>query len=271
MTSPEKTEEKTTVEPNGTGTTGPKVLEKALKILDLFTTDRPSWSASEVARKLDMPTATTHRIIRALEDRSYLIRIDSRYRLGLASIDLGRRAMASVDLRSRMSPIMRELSRDTGETVLLNVYDETHHGSLCVDRVETTRDLRLSIQIGRITPIHAGASAKALLAFLDEAAIEEILAEPLEKLAPRAITDPDKLRREIRQVRKRGWAFSYEENNPGAWGLAAPIQVGGWLVASIGIAAPTVRYSKATLRDLAKLVTSAARDGETRLGSDLKR
>ncbi|MEZ5073237.1 MAG: IclR family transcriptional regulator [Solirubrobacterales bacterium] len=251
----------------GNAATGPKVLEKTLRVLDLFTVEHPSWSVSEISRELGMPTATAHRIIRALESRSYLARIDSRYRLGFAAVDLGRRAMASVDLRSRMAPVLRDLGRATGETVLLNIYDEAHHGSLCIDRIEATHDLRLTIQIGRVTPIHAGASAKAILAFLGEPLIAEALAHPLEKLAPGTITDADVLREDLARIRRRGWASSYEENNAGAWGLAAPIVVNGQPLASIGLAAPTARYSKSAVRDLARLVLSAARDGEAQLGA----
>lgn len=255
-----------TKKPPSRAAAGPKVLEKTLRVLDLFTVEHPSWSVSEVARELEMPTATTHRIIRALERRSYLTRIDSRYRLGFAAVDLGRRAMASVDLRARLAPVLRDLARATGETVLLNVYDEIHHGSLCIDRVEATHDLRLTIQIGRVTPIHAGASAKAILAFLDEPLIAEALAQPLAKLAPGTITDPEALRKDLAAIRRRGWASSYEENNDDAWGLAAPVLVNGQPIASVGLAAPAARYSKASLRDLAKLVLSAARDGEAQLG-----
>ena len=248
------------------GPAGPKVLEKTLRVLDLFTADRPSWSVSDVARELEMPTATAHRIIRALEARSYLTKIDSRYRLGFAAVDLGRRAMASVDLRSRLASVLRSLSRATGETVLLTVYDETRNGSLCIDRIEATHDLRLTIQIGRVTPIHAGASAKALLAFLEEPIVADVLSQPMEGLAAGTITGPSALRKELAQIRRRGWASSYEENNTGAWGLAAPILVNGLAVASVGLAAPTARWSKAAVRDLAKLVVAAARDAEAQLG-----
>ena len=248
-------------------TAGPKVLEKTLRVLDLFTVERPSWSVSEIARELEMPTATAHRIIRALEGRSYLTKINSRYRLGFAAVDLGRRAMASVDLRSRLGAVLRDLSRSTGETVLLTVYDETRQGSLCIDRIEATHDLRLTIQIGRVTPIHAGASAKALLAFLEEPIVADVLGQPLQSLAAGTITDPEKLRKELARIRRRGWASSYEENNMGAWGLAAPILVNGQPVASVGLAAPTARWSKAAIRDLAKLVIDAARDAEAQLGA----
>jgi DNA-binding IclR family transcriptional regulator len=244
---------------------GPKVLEKTLRVLDLFTIEHPSWSVTEIARELEMPTATAHRIVRALEGRSYLGKAGSRYRLGFASVDLGRRAIASVDLRSRLGAVLRELARTTEETVLLTVYDESRQGSLCVDRIETTHSLRLSIEIGRVTPIHAGASAKALLAFLDESIVEEVLAQPLERLAPGTITDPKALRHQLAEIRERGWASSYEENNVGAWGLAAPIMVGGRVVASVGFAAPAARRSDSAVRSLAKLVVRAARESQARL------
>jgi DNA-binding IclR family transcriptional regulator len=244
---------------------GPKVLEKTLRVLDLFTIDRPSWSGSEIARELDLPTATAHRIVRALEDRSYLSKSASGYRLGFAAVDLGRRALASVDLRSRLGTTLRDLARATEETALLTVYDESRNGSLCIDRIETTHDLRLSIEVGRVTPIHAGASAKALLAFLEQPIVDDVLARPLERLAPGTITDPKRLRRELEQIRSAGWAWSYEENNVGAWGLAAPILADGRVVASIGFAAPTARHSKPELRSLAKLVLEAAREGASRL------
>jgi DNA-binding IclR family transcriptional regulator len=248
-------------------TSGPKVLEKALRVLDLFTTERPSWSVTEIARELAIPTPTTHRIVRALEARSYLAKVGSRYRLGFAAIDLGRRATASVDLRARLGSVLRELARTTGETALLTVYDESRHGSLCVDRIETTHSLRLTIEIGRDTPIHAGASAKALLAFLDEAVIDEILSHDLVRLGPGTETDPKRLRKELDAIRARGWASSYEENNVGAWGLAAPIILAGRVVASIGFAAPTLRHSDSKVRSLAQLVCTAARDAEARLDS----
>jgi DNA-binding IclR family transcriptional regulator len=246
---------------------GPKVLEKTLRVLDLFTLDRPSWSVTEIARELEMPTATAHRIVRALEARSYLGRDGTRYRLGFAAIDLGRRATASVDLRSRLRGVLRELATATGETALLTVYDESRHGSLCVDRIETTHSLRLTIEIGRVTPIHAGASAKALLAYLDEGTIEDVMSGELVGLAPGTITDPAELRRQLEEIRRRGWAQSFEENNMGAWGIAAPILVGGRVIASIGFAAPAARHSERAVRSLAQVVSNAARACEERLDS----
>jgi DNA-binding IclR family transcriptional regulator len=246
-------------------TSGPKVVEKIFRVLDLFTIERPAWSVTEIARELGLPTATAHRLVRVLEERAYLARSENRYQLGFAAVDLGRRAVASVDLRSRLGQVLRELAAATGETALLNVYDESRHGSLCIDRIETTHDLRLSIAVGRVTPIHAGASAKALLAFLGDSIIEDVLSRPLERLARGTVVDPKRLRAELDQIRRRGWASSYEENNVGAWGIASPILIGDRAIASVGFAAPTARHSKSAVGSLARLVRNAARESEARL------
>ena len=153
-----------------------------------------------------------------------------------------------MDLRARLGAVLRDLARTTAETALLTVYDEAA-AARSASTASRPHGLRLTIEIGRVTPIHAGASAKALLAFLEQPIIDEVLShEKLEALAPGTVTDPDVLRKQLEQIRKRGWASSCEENNAGAWGLAAPIIAGGRVVASIGFAAPTARHSNSAVR-----------------------
>lgn len=243
-----------------------KVVEKTLRVLELFTPERSEWTVTEISRDLGLPLATTHRILGTLVENGYLMRAEqARYRLGLAAIDLGRRAAASVDLRSALHPILRKLAAETGESVLLSTHDEARRGALTIDRVETSHTLRLSLEIGRVTSLHAGASSKAMLAHLEPAVRDEILAEPLAPLTPKTITDPARLRREMTAIRARGWAFSSEENDLGAWGISAPILVDDRLVAVLGVAAPTARYSSETRDRFARMVVDCAREAAAAL------
>jgi DNA-binding IclR family transcriptional regulator len=243
---------------------GPKVLDKVLRILQLFTVERPEWTASEISRRLAIPLPTAHRIVRSLESHNYLMRVDAGYRLGLSAIDLGRRATASLDLRLALRPALKLLARETGETVLLSVYSQRPRGALCIDRVETNHSLRLSLDTGRITPLHAGASSKAILAFSDPEVIEDVLSQPLESQTESTVTDPETLREDLRLIRKRGWSFSYEENDAGAWGLATPVLTGDrHLLGVLGVAAPTPRFSADTKRAFIDALLAAARDSTT--------
>jgi DNA-binding IclR family transcriptional regulator len=212
---------------------------------------------------------TAHRLLNVLTDHGFLARFGrGRFRLGLEAISLGRRALASIDLRSALRSDLQELAAAAGETALLTVPEEHIGASLCIDRVESSHPLRLSLDVGRLTPLHAGASAKVLLAYLRPDDIEQVLSRPLERLAPGTITDSDVLRAELVEIRERGYATSMEETDVAAWGVAAPLRsADGIAIAALGLAGPLHRFDTETSRRFGQLVVDAGHHAERRLGS----
>jgi len=234
--------------------------------------ERPEWTATEIARTLDLPVPTTHRILMALKQRGYVSQHEEtkRFRLGVGALHLGDRAHASVDLRLLSRPVLKRLSRETGETALLTVVAPGGSRGVCLERVETAQPLRLSVQPGRRVPLHAGSSQKALLAFLPEDAIERVLSQPLERLCERTIVDPSDLRAELAHIRERGWARSVEETNLGVSGIAIPVlSERGGVVCAIGIAGPSARLDDARIASEFHQVASAAEEIATALGHRL--
>jgi IclR family acetate operon transcriptional repressor len=223
-----------------------QVLDRTFAILELFDEVRPEWTATDVARALELPVPTTHRILMALKRRGYVSQHEEtkRFRLGVGALHLGDRAHAAVDLRSIALPALRRLSRDSGETALLTVLAPGGDASICLERVETSQPLRLSVQPGRRAALHAGASQKALMAYLGEQALERLLAQPLERLCHNTITEPGLLRRELAHIREVGWASSFEETNLGVRGLAVAVLTDrDTVVCAIGIAGPDARLN----------------------------
>src|SRR5207249_1022570 len=99
-----------------------------------------------------------------------------------AARSLGERARLGADLRRASLPVLERLARETDETALLTVPSERRDASVCLERVESPQPLRLSVEPGRQLPLHAGASQKALLAFMAEEDVSRVLARPLERL-----------------------------------------------------------------------------------------
>jgi IclR family acetate operon transcriptional repressor len=222
----------------------PQLLERAIRVLSLFSPDKPEWATTEIGRASGLAVPTVHRILTALHRHEFVVRDETtkRFRLGPAILALGQAASASTDLHSASLPALEELAAQTGETALLTVLSEHRDRAVCLERVESSQPLRLSVQRGRDLPLHAGASQKALLAFMPDAEAEAILAGPLEKLCDATIDDPQRLREELRAVRERGWATSFEETNVGVWGLAMTLlDKRGRAVAAIGVAGPRER------------------------------
>jgi DNA-binding IclR family transcriptional regulator len=223
-----------------------QVLDRTFAILDVFGEEHPEWSATDIARSIDLPVPTVHRILIALKQRGYVSQHDEtkRFRLGVAALQLGDRARAVVDLRSVAMPELRRLSMATGETALLTVLTPQRDRGVCLERVEAARTLRLSVSPGRQLPLHAGASQKVLLAYMGDGEIDAVISGDLEHLCRATITDPRLLRDELTKIRRRGWASSYEETNVGVWGIAVPVlNTHGEVVCAVGIAGPSARLT----------------------------
>ena len=237
-----------------------QVLERTFGILEVFTEARPEWSTTGIARELDLPVPTVHRILAALNRLGYVSQHAEtrRFRLGLAALSLGERARTLADLRPAAIGPLRQLSDATGETALLTVLSPARDRGVCLERVETSQPLRLSVQPGRQLPLHAGASQKALLAFMPADEAGRLSAQPLERFCTATITSRAALRRELAAIRARGWAGSYEETNVGVWGIAVPVLSATDVVCAVGIAGPSPRLSDERVRRDVRLTHEAA-------------
>jgi len=246
-----------------------QVLERTFAILALFDDEHREWSTTEIARCLELPIPTVHRILWALRDHGYVTQHEEtkRFRLGIAALRLGDRAREVVDLRSVALPALRRLMNEAGETALLTVVTPDRAHAVCLERVETQQPLRLSVQPGRQVPLHAGASQKALLAYMAPEDVERVVTGPLDRLCQATIATSGSLRKELKKIRQRGWASSYEETNVGVWGVAVPVVNGrDEAVCAVGIAGPSARLTPKRVRDDVLQVHSAARTIATALG-----
>ena len=246
-----------------------KALEKTLRVLDLFTLDRPEWGLLELSEVSGLPVSTLHRIITVLK-RHGLVAQDpqsKKYRLGYGSIDLGRRAASGQPIRQIATPIMRRLSEQTGETIVLTVLNDARDRAVCIERIESRHDLRLHLEVGEQSYLHAGASSKVLLAYLPEEHVAELarrIGFPL--LAHNTIRDLGALVEELAKIRDKGYAFSREETNPGAWGIAVAILDNERAIAAVGIASPTSRHTEDVERRFISLTLEAGREVSEALG-----
>jgi DNA-binding IclR family transcriptional regulator len=134
---------------------------------------------------------------------------------------------------------MQQLARTSQESIGLVV--AVKNQVMCLEMVESQHSLRCSFEKGRAVPLKAGASAKSLLAFMNEKARTEVLdhtfdADDAERTA---------LEAELSMIRAQGYATSDSEVDPGVWGVSAPIFHRGGRAAgcsaSITLMAPSTR------------------------------
>lgn len=236
------------------------MLTKGLRLL-IALGDRPDGAGvSELAKDLELPVSTTHRLLTGMIPQGF-VRFDPdrrQYHLGLRVFELGRRVASSRRLSDVALPAMERVTKAVGETTLLAVLAGEQF--MYVERVEGQRLAQIRGSAGERGPLHITALGKLLVAFSPEEEREALVDRlELEKAGPRAITDPEKFREELARVREQGYAVNDEELEEGVCAVGVPVLDGrGHAIASIGIATLLYRNSPKDLLEFVPLLQDAA-------------
>ena len=235
-------------------------LEKFVNILTLFTEGTPVMSVPEIAMSLQRPTSTAYRYVSALKQAGLIEEVagTNGYSLGAKILELAR-AVPKKTLQQISIPIMTQLANEAGESIIL--CGLRNHDGVCLEKVEGHHALRVSHRRGATMPLHAGASGKVLLAYLDESERDEIIDRiEFTKFSGTTITDPRKLKEELRKIRAQGYAESDGEVIRKTYGIGAPIlSQSGKTLAALSISAPMHRLAGKKREHTIKLVVTAAR------------
>jgi DNA-binding IclR family transcriptional regulator len=226
-------------------------LERAVELLHHIGRQPADPTVAELATEAGMPTSTAYRLLAELEQHGLVQRgPDSTVALGTRLVALGRTAEAG--LRERVvepaATVMRELSEEVGETVILTAPCALE--AIVLHVVEAERhSVRLSYTVFRRGPMHRGASGKIVAAFLDPAERRRVV---------EAVGAPG-LEDELDAIRRDGLVVTVAELDEGAAAVAAPIlDRRGRLVAGLSVAGPADRIS-ARVPALRAEVSAAAR------------
>lgn len=240
-------------------------------VLLLFTHGPAAVGVSEIARQLDLSKAVVHRILQSLASRSFVVAdpVTREYRLGASAVALGARALRDLDLRRVARPVLRQLRDETGETTTLS---ELVDGSrVYLDQFESKQAIKMTVELGRPYPLHAGASSRAILAFLPADAVQRVLDSGLPALTAQTLRSPSELRHGLDAVRRLGYATSLGERQPGAGSVAAPVfNIEGEVVGSLSVCGPISRFGPDIMDRYGPMVVAAAAEVSRSLGSEAR-
>jgi DNA-binding IclR family transcriptional regulator len=204
------------------------VLDKAVGVL--HTIAESPCGLAELCDRTGLPRATAHRLAAGLEVHRLLARDgEGRWRLGPAVIELA--AQVDDPLLAASAAVLPRLREITGESVQL--YRRDGSWRVCIAALEPPAGLRDTVPVGARLPMTAGSGAKVLLAYSDAATQRAVL--PDAKFTDRALAE----------VRRRGWAQSAGEREPGVASVSAPVRDSrGAVIAAISVSGPIDRMGR---------------------------
>lgn len=235
-------------------------LAKAIEIFDLFLKKRDAVDVHEIAGALHMPKSTAYAYLAFLKDNGFLdiAEQQGKYRLGLRFLDYASIVKNQIQLSSIALPHMQDLSKKLQDTVILTVRKGGY--TFIVEKVERGVGLVYMRNIGDRRPLYCGASSKIHLAHMRENEVHHYLRQTrLKSYTENTITSRETLFEDLEKIRKRGYAFSNQEIDPGVSGVAAPIRNNkGEVEAGVCVVGPTNRINYKNQGSIAKSVIDCA-------------
>lgn len=216
-----------------------RAVERALDILLCFA-DSSDLSLTEIATRVSLHKSTVHRLLASLEGKGFVLRDPGteRYRLGYRVWELSANLTQSDEPALILLPEMERLRDLIGETISLYVRDG--HERIRIQAVQSSHSVRRVAPIGERMPLYVGASSKVLVAYAEPDFQRELLESPE---CPDYI-DKQAFARQLDEIRRAGYATSFEEREPGATAFAAPVfNRTGKLVAALAVSGPANRWT----------------------------
>jgi IclR family transcriptional regulator, acetate operon repressor len=243
----------------------------ALKVLAVLETaagaPRPL-SSSELAVLMDVPKPTMHRIVRQLDAEGLLQRepLKRVYGPGPRLLRLATDAMRASMRSAPRHAVLQGLSATVGETCNFGMV--AGNAVIYLDRVEASWPFGLKFEAGSRVPLHCTSMGKLLLSSMPRSRRDALIAaSSLSRYTENTITQRERLRRELDEIRKNGYAIDNQEFLAGVVCLAVPVRDRkGGVCAALAISAPEARMSTMEARDHLPALRAAAEEMAAHIG-----
>lgn len=249
----------------------PRTVDKALDILEYAGRSDKPLGVSELGAELGINKSTVYRILQLLLSRGYVDKDpeNSKYRIGYKILELNTAIVRNIGLRKVAISQMEQLARKSSETIGLATMDKA--GVIYLDQVGGEKEnIRIHFLIGSRMPFHCTGTGKAMLAFLEDTELREILeGRQLQSYTANTITDHYTLWKELRKIRKQGYALNDGEYQDFVRVIASPIfNSQDRVVGALALAAFKHRLKLEMVPRFGELVRSAAAEISRSLGCD---
>lgn len=241
-------------------------MERLLRVLELFSERRLTWTAEEITESLEVSLPTGYRYIKMLVAAGLLQRVaESRYTLGPRIIVMDHYIRMADPVLQHGQPFMKELVERTGlDCVVTGLY-----GTQVLDTHREYGNQPVSLSFGRGRPrsLFAGAAPKVILSCFSTGALHKVFDAHAGDIAAAGLpTDWKAFRRHFAAIRKAGYYVSEGEVDPDASGIGAPMQkADGTVLGAITLVATTQRMALIDHSKVIPLVIRAAHDITARI------
>lgn len=206
--------------------------------------EREQWGVSALSQRLSLPRSTVHRLLNLCRAQGFVETAGpGLYAPGLALFRLAGRLSFYMPLRRIVLPLLTEFTQQFGETSLLTVVDRTELKVFFAAKAETTAPMRYVIETNTLVPLGWGASGRAILAYMTEDEISEVIRRAEPSPVDNRPLDAKELRKSLADIRAKGYAITQKQRTPEGVGISVPIfDAGNQVIANVSVTVPAFRF-----------------------------
>lgn len=250
----------------GDGEIKVKSLQKALTILNCFV-KKSRLGVTEISEMLDLNKSNVHNILSTFQAMDYLEQDEEtgKYQLGVGIYELCQSVGDNFNIRKVMMPFMQEIADAANEVVYLAVPREDEMVYLEAMHPMESYNLMRAV-LGEHAKMYCTGIGKAVLAYLPDDVIENYISRELVSYTEHTITDKEILRRELKEIRQRGYSIDNMEHEFGVKCVGMPIfNRRGELVAAISVSGPSLRFSGERIEYIVKIMRDSLEKARERI------
>lgn len=228
-----------------------RAVETTIQVLEGLK-ERNGASITELADHLDLTKGTVHNHVSTLQENRFIVKNDGQYELSLRFLIFGEYVRNNNILYQIGEPEVQELAEETGEIVHLSTEQHGLSMKLCKILGENAvGELFHSVKLQRPDYLHYTATGKAILAFLPQSRVEQIVDEyGLAEMTDNTIPDRAALFDELKTTRERGYSLNDQEEVEGVRAVGAPVRdQTGRVLGAVSVSGPISRMQDGRFRD----------------------
>ncbi len=236
-----------------------RTMLRGLGMLELLSAHPEGLALCEMAEEMDLPRSTAFNLAHTLTELDYAWYSEDtgKYFLGLKMFEVGSSAINRIDIMKVIRGAMAGIHRQVNETMHLGIASD--RDMIYVDKLESTRSIRMSSYVGSRAPLYCTALGKAVLASMrDEQVARLYRSVPLEAFTPHTITTMPGLLKQLESIRRQGYAVEREEYNESVCCVSVALRNGeARALYALSVSAPVFRMGESEIGQYSDLLLKA--------------
>ena len=237
--------------------------------MEFIASQRDGCTHTAIAQGLSIPKSSLTALLQDLLSKGYLQRSPESgiFTIGVQVLWLSNSYLRNLNLVKLGQPLVAEVFTKVKEFSILAIPNGLEYVTICTESVPSI--FGHSLQLGSRGPLYGSALGRAMLAFMPDAQVDEVLrSSKREKLTPFTKTSLAEIKAELAETRRTGVSFVSEESVPGVVGYATPVfGAMGVPVAAFGVGVSTGSFKKKAEAEIVAALKDASRQLSQQLGS----